>query len=68
MKKYLVTCTFYTSIEDMMSNKDLIEKQVFVECDPQDIIQKAYSAVKANNYSLKDNVLYHFIITNVIKL
>ena len=51
-----------------MSNKDLLEKQVFVECDPQDIIQKSYNAVKADSPLLKDNIFYHFIITNVIIL
>ena len=68
MNKYLVTCTFYISIEDMMSKKDLLEKQVFVECEPEDIISATHKSVKDENPPLKNDIFYHFIITNVIKL
>lgn len=68
MNKYLVTCTFYISLDDMMSKKDMYEKQVFVECKPEDIIDESRVAVKNNNMFLSTDIFYHFIITNVFKL
>ena len=69
--KYLITCSFYVHLDDVGSkSKSPIVRQAILESPSEkiDFIQACYGAIKERYPQYKDNFLYEFLITNIIKL